>query len=282
MFTKKIGIAIVILLLSLIILPACNLENNTPPNEINDISNPPPDESDNELETQIQDEEQEYIDVDNNQAVMALTNLNVRSSPTTQDDNRVGLLYQGYTLKLLEQTNSSWYKVDYYGTTAYVSTNSSYTKVIEIDSDNGTTPSQTIDKIIAEGMSVLGTPYEYGSPRILLWGGSDNPNFTGNTFDCSAFVQYAYYVGAGIKLQGDSRSQSREGQLIALDQLQRGDLIFMTTTMRQDWTGLERIGHVAIYLGNDEIIHTFGTGGVRIQQYSGFWENRAIHARRMI
>ena len=31
--------------------------------------------------------------------------------------------------------------------------------------------------------------------RILLWDGTLNKNFTGKTFDCSAFVQYIFYKG---------------------------------------------------------------------------------------
>lgn len=207
--------------------------------------------------------------------VQALTVLNIRSGPSTSD----AVIGQAQNLDTIShiETQGSWHKVLYKDKVAYISANNSYTRLIDAKKNKA-----IIDNIINEGMKVLGTPYEFGSARILLYNGNYNKSFTGKTFDCSAFVQYAYYVGAGIKLQGDSRSQSKYGILVPHDKLQRGDLIFMWSSSRQYNTGIEQIGHVAMYLGDNKILHTWGTGGVRVQEYTTGWQNRFILARRMV
>lgn len=40
------------------------------------------------------------------------------------------------------------------------------------------------------------------------------------------------------------------------ENLARGDLMFFTNQSRKDKVGIERIGHVAIYLSNNYILHT--------------------------
>jgi cell wall-associated NlpC family hydrolase len=219
----------------------------------------------------------EFIYVDNGLRVQALVNLNVRKKPST-DSEKAGMLSVWDVVPYVDTYDKNWYKVYYNNAAAYVSANSSYSKIIDKDALNSV--QQKIEKVISVGMGLLGTPYEYGSQRILLYNGNVNPNFTGNTFDCSAFVQYIFYKGANVKLKGDSRSQSVQG--IAVDVIQRGDVIFMTSTERYYNTGIERIGHVAVYVGNNKLLHTYGEGGVRITDYSAFWKDRTIMAKRMI
>lgn len=211
-------------------------------------------------------------------SVLALADLNIRSTPSTSGAI-IGSLKTNHTIKLIRKHDDNWYLIDYNGREAYVTASAKYSRIVHSDYNY---VEQLIENIIAIGMSQLGVPYEYGAQRLLHYNGSFNTRFTGNTFDCSSFVQYAFYMGGGIKLKDTSRSQSLEGTLIPLNQLQRGDIIFMTSTARQYNTGIERIGHVVIYLGDNRILHTFGTGGVRIQTYTDFWRGRAILARRMV
>ena len=84
----------------------------------------------------------------------------------------------------------------------------------------------------AEGF--LGYPYKYGGTSFK----------TG--IDCSAYVQ-AIYAKFGYKLPRNSAKQAGVGTSINASQLQPGDLVFYRRG--------DDIGHVAIYIGNNKIIH---------------------------
>lgn len=268
---KKLMLLLIVVIaaLTLTFLPSCTNEGNsggiTPANT--------------ETNTNEFTEEETSITYTEGKSVVALVSLNVRSQPEIVSGNVVGVLNKYDTVELIAYLDNGWNMIEYAGETAYVSASSQYSEVIDSGSD---LRSYQIESVIEAGMAVLATPYEYGSTRLLNYDGSVNPYFTGDTFDCSAFVQYSFYTGAGVILKGDSRSQSLEGELIDINDIKRGDLILMTSTDRQYNTGIERIGHVAIYLGDNQILHTYGTGGVRITDFNTFWRGRFILARRMI
>lgn len=204
------------------------------------------------------------------------TTVNIRAQASITSEI-LGQLTKWQTAPLIQKISDQWYKVLYNGQEAYITANADYTRVYDPETVNA-----MIENIIDTGMSVLDTPYEFGATRMLYYSGNLNPYFTGKTFDCSSFVQYAFYEGAGIKLQGDSRSQSKYGILVEKSELRRGDLIFMWSSARRYNTGIEQIGHVVIYIGDNKILHTWGTGGVRVQVFSAGWQERFIHARRML
>lgn len=108
------------------------------------------------------------------------------------------------------------------------------------------------DSIIALGMKYLGTPYLFGA----------TPGST-RRFDCSSFTQYIYGKH-GIELPRISRYQSKRGEPVALDAIRRGDLLFYKTKKRRHRKGLQKIGHVAVYLGNNRMIHAAEEGGIGI------------------
>ena len=217
--------------------------------------------------------EEQTINI-NSVMVQALVTLNVREKPTVSSQI-LGTLSQFESVNYI-QTVDNWFQIYYNQQLAYVSSYFEYSRVFDCE-DNTLT-----EDIISCGMSLLGTPYEYGSQRLLNYNGTLNYNFTGDTYDCSAFIQYIFYTGANIALYGDSRSMSVQGETVNYNEIQRGDVIFMTSTSRLNNVGIERIGHVCIYLGDNMIMHTFGTGGVRIQIFSEFWRGRFITAKRMI
>lgn len=104
----------------------------------------------------------------------------------------------------------------------------------------------------------IGTPYVFGGggtagpSRSALAHG--NPNQVG--FDCSGFVQYALTKGGMTNVPRLSYDQLKMGQRISLSALQPGDLV-----------GFGDGGHVAIYLGNGQIIEAPRTGlNVRIRK----------------
>lgn len=98
-------------------------------------------------------------------------------------------------------------------------------------------PDAAIDRAIASGRQLLGTPY--------LWGGK-----TSEGIDCSGLVQVAYST-TGVHLPRDSNQQFLQGQLTATRWyragLRRGDTLYFLGSNG-------RIRHTALYLGNDKFL----------------------------
>ena len=113
---------------------------------------------------------------------------------------------------------------------------------------------------IAWAKSKLGAQY--------VWAGE------GPGYDCSGLVTMAYR-SQGIYLTHWSQAQYSEGTRVPVSQAQPGDLIFWT------WDG-GNIDHVAIYLGNNQIIEapTFGVP-VRITSIYG-WSAVLPYAVRVV
>jgi cell wall-associated NlpC family hydrolase len=101
----------------------------------------------------------------------------------------------------------------------------------------------------ATASSVLATADDYVGTRYV-WGGT-----TPRGFDCSGFVQYVFRQH-GIELPRTSRQQAQVGEYVpaSLSALEVGDLLFFATDGK-------RIDHIAIYAGDDEIIHSSSSGG---------------------
>ncbi|MFC2730167.1 MAG: C40 family peptidase, partial [Pauljensenia sp.] len=113
---------------------------------------------------------------------------------------------------------------------------------------------------IAWAKSKLGAQY--------VWAGE------GPGYDCSGLVTMAYR-SQGIYLTHWSQAQYSEGTRVPVSQAQPGDLIFW------NWDG-GNIDHVAIYLGNNQIIEapTFGVP-VRITSIYG-WSAVLPYAVRVV
>ncbi len=78
-----------------------------------------------------------------------------------------------------------------------------------------------------------------------VWGGT-----TPEGFDCSGYVQYLYKKH-NINLPRTAWEQSKKGQIVERDNLQKGDLLFFLTDKKR---GIP-ITHVGIYIGNGNFIH---------------------------
>ena len=88
-------------------------------------------------------------------------------------------------------------------------------------------------------MSQLGVPYKYATAS------------PGVNFDCSGLTMWAW-AQAGVSLPHYSKAQFEMLPKVPADQAQPGDLIFYRTP----------VGHVAIYIGNGQLIHAPRTGDV--------------------
>jgi len=137
------------------------------------------------------------------------------------------------------------------------------------------TANPTAENILATAEKFLGRPY--------LWGGT-----SGKGVDCSGFTKSVFYLN-GLMLPRDASQQVHVGQPVETDttlkNLQAGDLLFFGSKATEEKA--EKITHVAIYMGDGQIIHS--AGQVRIESMlrgdSTFNEYRLesfVRAKRML
>lgn len=125
----------------------------------------------------------------------------------------------------------------------------------------------TIDNILTEAQTYIGTPYRYGG-------------MTRNGIDCSAFVLSVFGAAAGLSLPRVAASQSEEGEKIEKEKLEKGDLIFFSHG--------RRISHVGIVESVDEngevkFIHAATSKGVMISSLNdSYWGPKYRFGKRII
>jgi cell wall-associated NlpC family hydrolase len=201
-------------------------------------------------------------------------NLNVRKAASASSAS-LGQVDRGVSMAYLGK-EGSFYKTYYKNTVAYVSAKAAYTATYETLS-----ASEKIEKIVEEGTKLIGTPYVYGAVRYHDGNGNTNSSFTVAKFDCSSLTQYIFYKGASRLLQVTTRTQIYQGTHVEKSDLQRGDLIFFTNSSRYNNKGIERVGHVALYLGDNRILHT-ASDYCKIEEISATRWSYYIEARRMV
>ncbi len=104
-------------------------------------------------------------------------------------------------------------------------------------------------RAVESAMNYLGLPY--------VWGGGNINGPSGGGFDCSGLTSYAIYKASGgaMTLPRTSETQWNIGSEIPLSMAQPGDLLF------GNWQS-GGPGHVAIYMGNGQMVHAPTTGDV--------------------
>ena len=242
-------------------------EDETEPPEEEPEGEAPPEEEE-EQEEEEEEEKETY-------AFYLLINtdgLNVRSGAGT-GYSVVGQVSENRLIGYYGQ-KGDWYETRYRGKIAYVS--KSYVTVFTMQK-----ASDEIETVIEEGVKYLGTPYVYGATRLHNGYGTMLSGFTTNAFDCSSYMQYIFYEGADKILQTTTRTQVFQGTEVKKSEIERGDLLFMTNASRYYNTGVERIGHVALYLGNNLILHT-ASDYANIEEISPTRWKYYITARRML
>jgi len=92
---------------------------------------------------------------------------------------------------------------------------------------------------------------------MYVWGGASPGGF-----DCSGLTSWAYKQ-AGITIPRSSRAQYGVGKSVSINDLQPGDLLFYGGSAGS-------IHHVAMYIGNDQIVHASTSGQpVKVAPISG-------------
>ena len=118
-------------------------------------------------------------------------------------------------------------------------------------------PPAQYGNVVGVAMQYLGTPY--------VWGGAGPGGF-----DCSGFVQFVFSQ-VGVSLPHHAASQFGYGTPVGLSDLEPGDLVFF-----------DGLGHVGIYIGGGQFIHSPHTGDVvKISLLSGYYLSNWVGARRL-
>ncbi|MDE7379524.1 MAG: C40 family peptidase [Clostridia bacterium] len=179
------------------------------------------------------------------------------------------------TLYISDGLSGSWYKTRYKDKTVYI--NKNYCTIVQMDKSEN----ERIEKVIAEGCKYMGVTYVYGATRYHDGNGNKLKGFTASVFDCSSLMQYIFKTGADINLQVNTRTQIYQGETVKSGGLKRGDLMFFTNASRKNNTGVERVGHVALYLGDNYILHT-ASDYAKIEQITSTRWSYYIQAQRIL
>lgn len=126
---------------------------------------------------------------------------------------------------------------------------------------------KTIDDILNEANTYLGTPYRFGGS-------------TRSGIDCSAFVLNVYGETTGIELPRVAAEQAELGERVETQDLQKGDLVFFSHG--------GRISHVGIVQevtadGEIKFIHAATSRGVMISSLNdSYWGPKFRFAKRIV
>lgn len=155
------------------------------------------------------------------------SSLNIRSQASTSS-SKVGSYKKGSKISCYG-TSGSWTKVKHSGKTRYVSSQYLSTKNPTSSASSSTSSSSKGQQIANYAKQFVGNPYRYGGTSLT------------NGADCSGFTQ-SVYKHFGYSIPRTSSSQRSAGKSVSWSQRKAGDLICYS-------------GHVAIYIGNNTIVH---------------------------
>ncbi len=209
-----------------------------------------------------------YVD---REAKVTATKLRVRAKASTKA-KILGNVTKNKKLEV-KAASKDWVKVSYKGKNGYVhrdyvtlsykhqyavavgnTTNESSSS----SSNSSSSTTSTASKLIAYAKQFLGNKYVYGGTSLT------------NGTDCSGYTQ-GVFKKFGIKLPRTSRQQATVGRRVSASNLKAGDLVFYATN--------GTINHVAIYIGNKQVIHASNAKeGIIISRYN----HRPIYTVRRV
>lgn len=186
------------------------------------------------------------------------TDVRMRAAAGT-DSEIVRVTTYGESVEILG-VDGEWYKVSAGGQTGYI--RGDYVSFTEPDPSQAPASSSIGEQIVAFAKQFLGTPY--------VWAGSSPSGF-----DCSGFVSYVF-KNFGYTVNRTAASMYTNGVAVDKSELQIGDAVFFASSS-------ESIGHVGIYIGDGEFIHSSsGCGYVTISGLDeSYYSRMYVGARRI-
>jgi peptidoglycan DL-endopeptidase CwlO len=124
----------------------------------------------------------------------------------------------------------------------------------------GNLPPERYSGAVGIAMQYLGVPY--------VWGGASPSGF-----DCSGLVMYVYaQLGVSLPHYTVAQYDYPNSVYVPRSELEPGDLVFF-----------DGLGHVGIYVGNNEFIHAPHTGAVvSIASLTGWYSDEYYGAKRIL
>ena len=218
-----------------------------------------------------------YVNVDS---------VNLRKDKSA-DSEKLDSLTKNTEVTILGEEDG-WYKVKVKDQTGYISKEYiSDKKVDEVSSRASDTARQIMEAKAAEtqeapvssplasssnGGSVVSLAKQYLGYNYVSAGKSPSTGF-----DCSGFTSYVYKQ-FGVSLSGSSSGQANAGTHVSKSDLEPGDLLIFNNSSNSS------VGHVGIYIGDDEFIHAANgsKGVITTSLSSSYYEARYVDARRVL
>lgn len=182
-------------------------------------------------------------------------------SDASMDSSVLDVMNLGAKVDVIGVAND-WYKIRTSpDTEGYV--HSAYVVLAQSELKESSEADSIGQQIVELAEQYLGYPY--------VWAGS-SPS-TG--FDCSGFVSYVF-KSLGYKTDRTAADIYSNGTYVEKEDLQPGDAVFFSS-------GGSSIGHIGIYIGDGEFIHSSsGCGYVTITDLnSNYYSNNYVGARRL-
>ena len=198
----------------------------------------------------------------------------LRSGPGT-GYSVLGMNNNGTPLTITGESNG-WTSVTINGKQGYVcslyvtTTKASAAPTPTVTQESSSAPTtessgnSTQQMVVATAKKYLGYPYVYGG-------------MSPSGFDCSGFVNYVYKQCGYSMNRVASAIYYNNGTYVEKANLQPGDLVFFSNSS-------EHVGHVGIYIGNNQFIHaSTSTVGVIISDLgSSYYIQHYVGAKRII
>ena len=135
-------------------------------------------------------------------------------------------------------------------------------EIVDAPQDLPSRQTLILDSLLAQKEDWQGVPYRYGG-------------LSSKGVDCSGFVYLTFLSQLNMKVPRTTSALMEEGEPVARNELEIGDLVFFRTGPGNR--------HVGIYLGGDEFMHASVSNGVMQSSLKNpYWRERYWMARRLV